>query len=125
MQRSAESYIDPVCGMTVAPDSPLRHDYQGQTYLFCARSCLERFRAEPQKFLAAPAAAPMHAETDRQAIFTCPMHPEVRQQGPGTCPLCGMALEPLEAAADEQPNPELADMQGRFWVALALTLPLV
>ena len=27
------------------------------------------------------------------------MHPQVRQRGPGSCPICGMALEPVVAAA--------------------------
>src|ERR1700716_25973 len=31
--------------------------------------------------------------------YTCPMDPDVRQQGPGDCPKCGMALEPVHAAA--------------------------
>ena len=31
--------------------------------------------------------------------YTCPMDPEVRQQGSGDCPKCGMALEPVLAAA--------------------------
>ena len=50
-------------------------------------------------------------------IYTCPMHPQIRQVGPGNCPICGMALEPLAPAADEGPNPELADMTRRFWMA--------
>jgi Cu+-exporting ATPase len=57
-------------------------------------------------------------------IYTCPMHPEVRQVGPGSCPKCGMALEPVEAVAEEGPSPELIDMTRRFWVSLALTLPV-
>ncbi|MFD6895661.1 copper-transporting P-type ATPase [Rhodococcus sp. NPDC060086] len=52
------------------------------------------------------------------------MHPEVRQQGPGSCPVCGMALEPLVVTAETGPSPELADMTKRFWVALALSLPV-
>jgi Cu+-exporting ATPase len=53
------------------------------------------------------------------------MHPEVRQIGPGSCPKCGMALEPLEVtAADEGPSGELVDMSRRFWVSLALTVPV-
>jgi Cu+-exporting ATPase len=36
-----------------------------------------------------------------------------------------MALEPLEPAVDEGPNPELIDMSRRFWVSAALSLPLV
>jgi len=59
------------------------------------------------------------------AIWTCPMHPEVRRDGPGSCPICGMALEPLEPALDEGPNPELIDMTRRFWVCGAFTVPLL
>ena len=58
------------------------------------------------------------------AIYTCPMHPEIRQPGPGFCPICGMALEPETVSADTGPNPELADMTRRFWIGLALTLPV-
>jgi len=53
------------------------------------------------------------------------MHPQVRQVGPGFCPICGMALEPELAAAQAAPNPELADMTRRFWVGLALAIPVV
>jgi Cu+-exporting ATPase len=53
------------------------------------------------------------------------MHPEIRQVGPGSCPICGMALEPLVATAEETPNPELADMTRRFWFAVALTVPVL
>jgi Cu+-exporting ATPase len=59
------------------------------------------------------------------AIFTCPMHLQIRQVGPGFCPICGMALEPELPAAEAPLNPELADMARRFWVALALALPVV
>jgi P-type Cu+ transporter len=52
------------------------------------------------------------------------MHPEVRQLGPGACPTCGMALEPVEITIGEK-NPELDDMQRRFWVCVALTVPLL
>ena len=53
------------------------------------------------------------------------MHPQVRQKGPGNCPICGMALEPLTVTAEAGPNPELVDMTRRFWIGLALTLPIV
>lgn len=58
-------------------------------------------------------------------IYTCPMHPQIRQEGPGTCPICGMALEPERATAEAGPDPELADMRRRFWIGLALTIPVV
>ena len=44
--------------------------------------------------------------------------------GPGVCPKCGMALEPVVASAEGEPNPELADMTRRFWIGLALTVPV-
>ena len=59
------------------------------------------------------------------AIYVCPMDPEVRQVGPGACPKCGMALEPEIITAGEEDNPELRDMQRRFWVAVLLTAPLL
>jgi P-type Cu+ transporter len=58
------------------------------------------------------------------AIYTCPMHPEVRHQGPGACPICGMALEPLDPTA-EHDHGEVDDMRRRFWIALALSVPVV
>ena len=55
-------------------------------------------------------------------IYTCPMHPEVRQDHPGNCPKCGMTLEPVLPALDEDENPELADFSRRFWWTLPLTV---
>ena len=52
------------------------------------------------------------------------MHPEVRQEGPGSCPICGMALEPETVSLDDGPNPELVDMTRRFWIGLALAVPV-
>jgi Cu+-exporting ATPase len=52
------------------------------------------------------------------------MHPEVRQDHPGACPICGMALEPETASATSGPSPELVDMTRRFWIGLALALPV-
>ena len=57
--------------------------------------------------------------------WTCPMHPEVVQDTPGDCPKCGMALEPRTVTVEEEENPELADMKRRFWVALALSIPVM
>jgi Cu+-exporting ATPase len=52
------------------------------------------------------------------------MHPEIRQQGPGDCPICGMGLEPEEVSLDDGPSEELTDMTRRFWIGLALALPV-
>jgi P-type Cu+ transporter len=57
--------------------------------------------------------------------YTCPMHPEVVSDRPGSCPKCGMALEPRSVTDEETANPELVDMTRRFWIGLALSLPLL
>jgi Cu+-exporting ATPase len=121
---AADAVTDPVCGMQVDPHTAKhRHDHQGRTYYFCCNGCRSKFAADPQKYLGGKpqAAEPVPEGT----IYTCPMHPEVRQVGPGSCPICGMALEPELVSADDRPNPELADMTRRFWIGLALSVPVV
>jgi len=146
---------DVVCGMQVDPARAAgRTEHAGRTYYFCSKGCQQRFEADPAKYLdpsyrpgvhamhaapvpltltrkrtgtpaparPEPAAAP--APVDRRE-YTCPMHPEVRQIGPGSCPICGMALEPVEASLEEEPNHELIDMSRRFWWSLALTVPIL
>jgi len=97
--------------------------YHGQTYYFCGKGCVAKFQADPEKYLTPtpPAAAPSAVNVE----YTCPMHPEVVQMGPGTCPICGMALEPKAVQLEEAENPELIDMQRRFWMSAALSAPLL
>ena len=126
LHRSADpgkTARDPVCGMMVDPAKTPHHaDYAGVAYHFCNPRCREKFVAEPARYLA-PQPKPEPAKSG--VIYTCPMHPEVRQLGPGSCPICGMALEPEDMAAEQGPNPELADMTRRFWIGTALTVPVV
>ena len=112
---------DPVCGMTVDLDHPKggRLAWEGTDYVFCNPRCLEKFRADPRKYL-----APAPAAVEPAAEYFCPMDPEVRATKPGACPKCGMALEPALPAAAEEENPELRDMSRRFWASLALTAPV-
>ena len=98
--------------------------HEGQTYYFCNPKCLQKFTADPVRYLK-PAEAPPAAPGATGTIFTCPMHPEIRQVGPGSCPICGMALEPAEITLDDGPNEELLDMQRRLWIGGALAVPLV
>jgi Cu+-exporting ATPase len=149
---------DPVCGMTVKPDSPLRHDHKGKTYLFCNPKCQAKFSADPEIYLHPAAAEPEVAIPG--AVYICPMDPEVRESKPGSCPICGMALEPENAlpqldideyfcpmhpevvrsepgdcpkcgmalehrtVAAKEDNPELDDMSRRFWIGVALAVPV-
>ncbi len=97
---------DPVCGMSVAPDSPHRTSYAGRDYAFCCSHCLAKFQKSPEHYLSRPkteegakAGEPKAGEAPA-GYYTCPMDPEVRQTQPGPCPKCGMALE---AAAPMEP----------------------
>ncbi len=104
---------DPVCGMNVNPATTKHvYDHGGKNYYFCCAPCVEKFKADPAKYLHGPApqraaglvmlgspkpatlqthASPAAAET---VAYVCPMCPEVREKKPGACPSCGMALEP-------------------------------
>jgi Cu+-exporting ATPase len=120
---SATDVTDPVCGMTITREDAVGHvEHRGVTYYFCNPSCLERFQAAPEQFLAPHPSAAEPAPASSQ--WTCPMHPEIVRDAPGACPICGMALEPRHPTLDEGPNPELADMSRRFWIAAALGLPV-
>ncbi|MCW5681060.1 MAG: heavy metal translocating P-type ATPase [Xanthobacteraceae bacterium] len=119
----AHKVKDPVCGMMVDPHTAKhRAEHRGHTYYFCNPKCREKFIADPEKYLSDQ---PRKDYVPAGTIYTCPMHPEVRQVGPGACPICGMALEPELVSLDTPPNPELADMTRRFWIALALSIPVL
>ena len=122
---------DPVCGMTVTPQSPHTLQHEDKPVYFCSAGCKGKFAANPAKYLAAAqgigtpgsAQAPaMFEPVVAGAIYTCPMHPEVRQDKPGACPKCGMALEPEMPTLDEGEAPELTDFKQRFIWTLPLTV---
>jgi Cu+-exporting ATPase len=118
---AASPDLDPVCGMTVRPDGPHRWAFGGVRYGFCSEGCLIKFRDDPEHYLEGK---PTVEEAPPGTLYTCPMDPEVVQEGPGSCPICGMALEPMSVTAEEEASPELRDMSRRFWISLALTLPV-
>ena len=68
---------------------------------------------------------PEFPEVLTKVEYTCPMHPEIVRDQPGSCPICGMALEPRTVTATEEDNPELRDMTRRFWISVALAVPLL
>ena len=149
---------DPVCGMTVKPDTPHRTTHEGHDVLFCSAGCKAKFVAEPARYskpiakaghsccsggpaktgdggehdhhhhhhtAVTPTAAAAATAAPAGSKWTCPMHPEIVRDGPGSCPICGMALEPMMPTADAGPNIELRDMSRRFWIGLALALPVL
>ena len=118
-----EAAIDPVCGMTVATDSPHHAGHAGQEYRFCSAGCRSKFVADPTRYLQSDLAADETAPAGTQ--YTCPMHPEIVRDAPGAWPICGMALEPMMPTLDDGPNHELMDMTRRLWVSITLTVPVL
>lgn len=172
---------DPVCNMDVVPATARgSSEYKGKTYYFCSQSCVQRFNADPEKYLtpkpprsqivqiggiqssgitlALPKSEPaQHLPVGKRRVtyvcpmdpevretkpgacpkcgmalepetmeYTCPMHPEIIRDQPGHCPICGMALEPrIAAGVHEEDDTELHSMQRRFWVGVALSIPLL
>ena len=127
---------DPVCGMSVSSDSKYSYGYENKKYYFCSEGCLAKFKENPQKYIHVDnepicsdkklchADVQVSHKTDDKVTYTCPMHPEIVQDHPGSCPKCGMALEPVVAKAAEEKNEELTDMNRRFWVSTALSVPV-
>ena len=114
---------DPVCGMTVKPDSPYRVIHAGHEYRFCSAKCQGKFETDPARYLAPETSQPSTEPAPVPGTeYTCPMHPEIRQIGPGTCPKCGMTLEPVMPGLEDEDNPELVDFRRRFWWTLPLTV---
>jgi Cu+-exporting ATPase len=74
---------------------------------------------------ASPPAPPPAVTAGQKLEWTCPMHPEVIRDAPGNCPICGMALEPRTVTLDQVEDVHLKDVTRRFWVSVALSLPLV
>lgn len=112
--------------MTVDPAHAAgSHPYGGKTWYFCSRGCLEKFQSDPARYTGEKPKESQIASSASASEYTCPMHPQIVQSVPGACPICGMALEPILVSADEQENPELADMRRRFWIGVALTGPIL
>jgi P-type Cu+ transporter len=91
------------------------HEHHAQANKEAHGSCCATHGHQPQK---------LATEAPAGAIYVCPMHPQIRQVGPGSCPICGMALEPEVMTGEEGSSHELIDMTRRFWVGVALTLPV-
>lgn len=118
---------DPVCGMTVQPDSPLSAEYQGKVYHFCSEHCQKKFNDNPEAALH-PAPEPDTPEdSGADIVYVCPMDPEVRESHPGPCPKCGMALEkkylriPAGDSIRDDDHEEYLKLRFKFIVAAIMT----
>jgi len=46
-----KKHIDPVCDMEVEEDQGYGKMYHGMLYRFCSKNCLDKFDAEPEKYI--------------------------------------------------------------------------
>ena len=114
-----DAEIDPVCGMEVdqkkAQAAGLTAMHEGHTYFFCADQCKKSFEAEPGRYVdhghekpapAAPAKTPsgmkpgtMGAMTPAPGRTGMATAAGTSDQNPAKDPICGMDVDPKEAAA--------------------------
>ena len=74
--KSATTAKDPVCGMSVEPSAAkYKFDYAGKSYYFCCASCMEKFRARPEEYLA------LRAPAGLQTIGIAPAPRLAKQSG--------------------------------------------
>jgi Cu+-exporting ATPase len=118
MHPAPNTERDPVCGMYVDPAKARGSaEYKGKTFYFCSPRCLERFQAEPEKYLAPkpqaplvqlgglapakPAAPPPQAQVPQQVQVPQAQAPP-RQTGKGAvtyvCPMDPEVREPKPGA---------------------------
>jgi len=89
--------IDPICGMTVDPETAAgRYEHKGVTYYFCAVSCLEKFKADPDRALQ-PASAGLITLGSKKPLPMMMPAPAVGGGG-AIDPVCGMRVQPESAA---------------------------
>ncbi len=104
-------HIDPVCGMTVSPDSIHQHKHNDKTYYFCCARCKERFAANPESFLNRKQS---HDQSGHQ-MHGSPQMVQLQRHTPATAlpiqehvdPVCGMTVD--------ESTRHKASLDGRDW----------
>ena len=90
--------IDPICGMTVDPAKAAgQHEHKGTIYYFCAVSCLERFRADPERALSKKPLNLMTMPAPRKPLPMMQPAPQGEID-----PVCGMTVQPATAAGSHK-----------------------
>lgn len=124
------THKDIVCGMDVSDETEFQSEHHHKTYYFCSEHCKMKFDTSPDTYIHPKEKLSTEACSEDSCTiqssltqYTCPMHPDIIKDKPGSCPICGMALEPLIATAEDDDS-ELKEMTLRFWVSAALALPL-
>ena len=52
--QKPQKAIDPVCGLTVDKLPELSFSYKGETYYFCSKADLNKFKESPDKYVKKP-----------------------------------------------------------------------
>ncbi len=94
-----KEHIDPVCGMTVDPETAAAaFEYEGTSYYFCNPGCKTRFEAEPEKYL---------AQDDSAKSMPAPQMIGISRARPAAesehvDPVCGMTVQADTAAGTHE-----------------------
>ena len=93
-----ETHIDPICGMTVDPQTAAgSYEHGGTTYYFCSKGCLKKFIAEKEQ-----AIAPVQISRRNETVAHGDMM--ASPQGKSVDPVCGMSIDPNTAAGSHEVN---------------------
>jgi Cu+-exporting ATPase len=100
---------DPVCGMSVNPQSAAsRAEHDGKTYYFCSKGCGLKFEQNPDMYLSAPVNSgdPQQVHANLASTGSSKMHgislavlPEAPREKD---PVCGMTVDPEKPAAKSE-----------------------
>ena len=50
-KKTPEKAKDPVCGIMVDKDPDLSANHKGETYYFCSKADMDKFKKEPEKYV--------------------------------------------------------------------------
>src|SRR4030065_1997013 len=105
--------MDPICGMPVDPATAAgSHHHRGQRFYFCGLSCLERFKADPERSLQPRPVSPAKPTTRKPLPM---MQPAPALVG-AIDPVCGMTVQQATAAG----SPEDQGKHYSFWATSCL-----
>ncbi|MEO8574909.1 MAG: HAD-IC family P-type ATPase, partial [Pyrinomonadaceae bacterium] len=95
--QGKEEFIDPICGMTVDPKSAAgTFNYEGKTYYFCSKGCLQKFMAQTQ---GVPTGGFFAIDREKEEAIS---HREMTATSGGDLvdPVCGMSVTAKTAAGN-------------------------
>lgn len=86
--------LDPICGMTVDPETAISVTRDGETFYFCCEGCLNKFENPESHSSCCQSGSVGGHQPSPSANYYCPMCEGIESDSPADCTKCGMALEP-------------------------------